>query len=213
MILFRLSSSSVYVLYYIIKRGKLEEKIALDSGDIWPLVYSHRHDGSQAAHWQPGKPAHADERWGIPAIRPSTTNTHSLTVVCKHANTHTRRPTTLHSLVFMFVCKSMDVDVVDNIFDALLLCRSSPDLPLYTWQILFSFHKIILATLIFFCVSKSFARVQNNEYHRLWFHCTEVDSGVTQWPSSGSCVKSESVHMQKGSAIRCAYISSHLYTI
>lgn len=67
---------------------------------------------------------------------------------------------------------------------------------------LFFFHKIIVPTFFSsFCVvnfiSEDFAGVQNNEYHRMRFYCTEVDTGVIiQQPSRGSCVRSESVHIQ-----------------
>ena len=45
------------------------------SGNVQPPVYSRRRDGSQTPHGQPGKPAHADERRGVPSVTHSATST------------------------------------------------------------------------------------------------------------------------------------------
>lgn len=68
----------------------------------------HRHDGSQTSPGQPRKPAHADERWGIPSITHTSIWTHKTNDTSLYGRWH----------------------FLGDIHGILLLCIRSPDLHL-----------------------------------------------------------------------------------
>lgn len=111
--------SHLNVHCFVLSMTPCSEKIVSElwSSDTRSRDCFRRYDGSQAADGQPGKSAHANERWSIPSV------THSATYIYRRINN------ALH--LGLFIVKLLDFYGVSP------LCRSSPDLPPYTWQFYF----------------------------------------------------------------------------
>lgn len=127
--------------------------------------------------------------------------------VCTRVRTH--RKTNNTSPLVLYEVISMYVDIIGDNYG--VCCTAEAVQTSHCILDRFFPHKIIVP-ILFFQLILFVAGVQNNEYHHIRFHCTEIDSGVIH-----SMAKQGQLHIQycmlflkiqKWLGIRCTYIYS-----